>query len=62
MLAKRLGKDKSVLDERTGLQPEYIRFIVRNGIASMPAITRVQTTDEDLAAISAYLVRGNLPK
>jgi (+)-pinoresinol hydroxylase len=62
MLAKRLGKEKSLLDERNDLQPEYIRFIVRNGIASMPALTRVQTTDEDLAAITAYLVRNNSPK
>jgi mono/diheme cytochrome c family protein len=57
MLARRIGKDKALLAERTDLQAEYVRFVVRNGIVSMPAITRVEVTDDELAAIVRYLTR-----
>ena len=58
MLGRRLGKDNAVLDRRTNLAPEMIRHVVRNGIVSMPAITRVEVTDEELDAIVRYLTRS----
>jgi mono/diheme cytochrome c family protein len=57
MLSWRLGKDHSVLADRTDLQAAYVTAIVRAGLRSMPALTRVEVTDEQLAAIAAYLTR-----
>lgn len=57
MLARRLGKEKSLIESRTDLAPEFIRHVVRNGIVSMPAITRVEVTDDELKAITQYLTR-----
>ena len=57
MLGRRLGKDKALLEGRDDLQAEYIRYVVRNGILGMPAITRVEVTDADLDAIVRYLTR-----
>jgi mono/diheme cytochrome c family protein len=57
MLARRYGKDQSMLERRSNLAPEFIRHVVRNGIVSMPAITRVEVTDEELDAIVRYLTR-----
>jgi mono/diheme cytochrome c family protein len=55
MLAKRLGKEKSLLEERTDLMPLYIRTVVRRGVGSMPWFTRVELPDSDLEAIANYL-------
>ena len=57
MLGRRLGKDKALLEQRTDLAVEFIRHVVRNGIVSMPAITRVEVTDAELSAIATYLTR-----
>ena len=55
MLARRMDEDKAQLARRTDLQPGYVKVVVRNGIASMPAITRVEVTDDELDQIAAYL-------
>ena len=55
MLGRRLGKDKAMLERRDDLAPQFIRHVVRNGIVSMPAITRVEVTDEELDAIVRHL-------
>lgn len=57
MLGRRLGKDQAMLESRTDLAPELIRHVVRNGIVSMPAITRVEVTDAELEAIVRHLTR-----
>jgi mono/diheme cytochrome c family protein len=57
MLGRRHGKELGMLERRTDLAPELIRHVVRNGIVSMPAITRVEVTDEELDAIVRYLTR-----
>jgi cytochrome c5 len=56
ILARRLGKEKSVLERRTDLQPAYIRQIVRAGLVNMPPLSRVEMPDTDLDAVIAYLV------
>jgi mono/diheme cytochrome c family protein len=63
MLARRLGKQRALLAEHTDLTPAYVEAIVRNGLNSMPAITRVEITDQELAAVADYLAhhRENAP-
>ena len=58
MLNRRLGKDKSLLEQRTDLAPGFVRHVVRNGILGMPPFTRVEVTDAELDAIVRYLNRS----
>jgi len=59
MLGRRLGKDKSLLEARTDLPPDYIRHVVRNGIVSMPWISRAELPNDELDSIVRYLTRNN---
>jgi mono/diheme cytochrome c family protein len=56
-LRTRLPEDRSVLVERTDLDPAYIRTVVRNGLASMPAYTPTDLDEAQIQAIAAYLTR-----
>lgn len=56
-LRTRLPEDRTVLTERTDLDPTYIRTIVRNGLASMPAYTPTDLNEEQIRAIGEYLTR-----
>jgi mono/diheme cytochrome c family protein len=58
-LRSRLSEDRAVLTERTDLDPAYIRTIVRNGLASMPAYTPTDLDESQIKAIAAYLTRKN---
>ena len=55
MLARRLGKERSLLLDRSDLAPEYVTQVVRHGLQAMPRFTRVELTDRELAAIAAFL-------
>ncbi len=59
VLARRLGEANSLLADRTDLTEDYIRVVVRNGLNTMPAITRVEVSDEELKLIADYLTRNN---
>jgi mono/diheme cytochrome c family protein len=58
-LRTRLPEDRAVLVDRTDLDPIYIRTIVRNGLASMPAYTPTDLNEAQIKTISAYLTRNN---
>jgi mono/diheme cytochrome c family protein len=51
------GNPPALLEERTDLTPETVSYFVRNGISVMPFFRKTEISDEDLAAISAYLTR-----
>lgn len=55
MLGVRLGKDKSLLTQRTDLTADFVRAMVRTGLRSMPPFTRVEVTDRELTRIAAFL-------
>jgi mono/diheme cytochrome c family protein len=57
MLGKRLGKEHALLAERTDLAAAYVQQVVRRGLLGMPAITRVDLSDNELARVIAYLTR-----
>jgi len=57
MLGRRLGTSNALLAERTNLDATYVRHVVRNGIVSMPRITRAEVSDAELQAIVDYLTR-----
>ena len=55
MLERRLGKGKALLGKRTDLPADYVKAVARNGINSMPTITRVEVTDAELDRIAAFI-------
>jgi mono/diheme cytochrome c family protein len=58
MLGRRLGADNALLAERKAkLDATYVKHVVRNGIVSMPRITRAEVSDAELDAIVSYLTR-----
>lgn len=61
MLGRRLGPGKALLEARKDLDAAYVRASVRSGTRSMPALTRVEVTDAELAAIAEYLARAPAP-
>ena len=58
LAAKYKGTDRpAVLDERTDLTPQSVRFFTRNGVSIMPMFRKTEVSDGDLDAIAAYLTR-----
>ena len=51
------GNLPALLEERTDLIPDTVSLFVRNGISVMPFFRKTEISDEELAAISAYLTR-----
>jgi cytochrome c5 len=58
-LARRLGPEDALLANRTDLTEDYIKVVVRNGLNTMPALTRVEVSDAELDLIAQYLTRNN---
>ncbi|MDV7212896.1 c-type cytochrome [Azotobacter beijerinckii] len=49
------GARPADLEERTDLQPEYVKYIVRNGRSTMPTWRKAELDDVQLQAIADYL-------
>ena len=55
--AKYKGEKPAPLEERKDLNPELVKFFVRNGVSIMPFFRKTEVSDADLAAIGAYLAK-----
>jgi hypothetical protein len=58
--AKYKGRQPNVspiLDERTDLTAQSIRFFVRKGVSVMAPFRKTEISDRDLDALVAYLTR-----
>ncbi len=60
--AKYQGDRPAVLDDRTDLTPEFVRSFVRNGVGIMAPFRETEITNEELAALVAYLIRDRSPQ
>ena len=49
------GAKPALLEERTDLTPEIVKYMVRNGVYTMPASRKTEISDDDLEALAAYL-------
>jgi len=54
-LERRWGKERALLTERTDIPADYVKAVARNGVFSMPPITRVEVPDEELDKLAEYL-------
>lgn len=55
-LAAKYGAEKPAeLEKRTDLDPEIVRYFVRNGVSVMPFFRKTEITDAELDALGAYL-------
>jgi mono/diheme cytochrome c family protein len=55
--ARYKGAKPAQLEQRTDLTPEFVKAIVRGGLNSMPFFRPTELSDDDLAALGAYLAR-----
>jgi (+)-pinoresinol hydroxylase len=53
------GVKPAALEERTDLDPSYIRFVVRHGLNMMPLSRKTEISDEDLEDVAAYLTKDS---
>lgn len=56
-LSRTRGKDKGLLTQRTDLAPEYVQYVVRHGLRSMPPFVPSDLTDAKLEALVAFLTK-----
>jgi mono/diheme cytochrome c family protein len=57
LAAKYKGATPALLEDRTDLNPAYIKQVVRQGLYVMPFFRKTELSDTDLNAIAAYLTR-----
>jgi mono/diheme cytochrome c family protein len=57
VLAKKLGKESSVLENRTDITADYVTSVTRHGLKGMPKYRKTELSDADVMAIAAYLTR-----
>jgi len=55
--ARYKGAKPAELEQRTDLTPEFVKAIARNGLNSMPFFRPTELSDDDVAALGAYLTR-----
>ncbi len=51
------GEQRAVLTKRTDLTVDYVKLIVRRGLAEMPPFRPSEISDAELARLSAYLAK-----
>ena len=52
------GKLPALLEQRTDLKPDLIRYYVRNGVAMMPRFRKTELSNVQVEAIARYLSRA----
>jgi (+)-pinoresinol hydroxylase len=57
LAAKYKGALPGLLEERTDLSPQAVRFNVRRGTSIMPFFRKTEISEADLEAIAQYLAR-----
>jgi len=55
--AKYRGAKPAVLEDRTDLTADMVKYFVRNGVGIMPFFRKMEVSDADLDAMAAYLSR-----
>ncbi len=56
-LSRARGKEQALLVERHNLTTDYIEYVVRHGLGSMPPFVPSDLTDVRLQALAAFLAK-----
>jgi len=56
-LKRTRGADKALLTERVDLAPDYLEYVVRHGLKSMPPFVPSDLTDAKLKSLVAFLTK-----
>ena len=56
-LKRTRGQSQGLLAERTDLSPDYIEYVVRHGLKSMPPFAPSDLTDAKLKMLVAFLAK-----
>jgi mono/diheme cytochrome c family protein len=59
LLARRYPKGQEQLETRSNLSAALVTSVVRHGLNNMPALSRAEVSDAQLATVASYLSRGN---
>jgi (+)-pinoresinol hydroxylase len=51
------GAKPAILDQRTDLTPQIVKYFVRHGVSIMPFFRKTEITDAQLGDLAAYLTR-----
>jgi mono/diheme cytochrome c family protein len=51
------GALPAALEDRRDLTTDLVKFFVRNGVATMPQLRKVEVSDADLDALAVYLTQ-----
>lgn len=62
LLARRLGPQQAMLEQRDNLTQPLIEFAVRNGLGNMPRISRSEVSDDQLDTIIGWLTQHKAKK
>lgn len=49
------GAVPAILDQRRDLNGAFVGYVVRNGMSFMPSFRKTEITNQELAALTAYL-------
>ena len=60
LLARRMDPAVAELEKRGDLTPDFVTAAARAGVGNMPAISRGEVSDRQMAAIAAYLAKGKV--
>jgi mono/diheme cytochrome c family protein len=52
------GPDFAVLEQRTDLNADYVRAVVRSGLIEMPPFRPTEIADRELAELASYLAKA----
>ena len=58
LLSRRYPKGQEQLEVRTNLSAAFVTTVVRHGLNNMPALSRAEVSDPQLATIAGYLAPG----
>lgn len=49
------GNPSAILEQRTDLNPDYVKLVVRHGVSFMPSFRKTEISDAELALVADYL-------
>jgi mono/diheme cytochrome c family protein len=55
------GNPSAIIEQRSDLNPDYVKQVVRHGISFMPSFRKTEISDAEVALLGAYLTKEKGP-